>query len=272
MKIVVFSPTKQYGGLDVNFASVTRQILYDEIIWVIADELMEEREFVWKELSRQVEKYHLLKDIHIFKLPMREGYPSNLTSSYNHALDLAADWKADLFVSLQDYMYISRRAVKRFVILNEQDPNALFAGLCSITDNPTVEEVVNPKGLYTIFKNPFFWKPQETFWWKEVRGANLDSNQIYEVASPQEWELNWCAIGRDLIPKVRFNPEYDRGIAYDHQAYAMDCMQNHGAKIYLDPGNHALGLPHKLYFPEVTEYNGTLTQANRELLMKEWGI
>lgn len=268
--IVVATPTMQFGGLDVAFASVSRQTVAKDIIWLIADEKLKLRKHIYSELH----DLGRIRAVVPFRVPTREGYPRNLTSSYNEALTIARDLDADFFVSMQDYIWIPPDGVERFASLGNSEPNALLTGLCSIADNPTPEAVVDPEGLLTIFSEPYTAEPNHSWWWSdfEVRGAGREIPSLVEI-DPQQWELNWAAIGSKILATdAFFDPEYDLGIGYDHQDFAATCRRDHGSKIILDTGNQAIGLPHKAFFPEVTEANGKLTEVNRLRMEAKWNI
>lgn len=267
--IVVFTPTIQWGGCDVAFASVARQTLAKEIVWLVADEHLYHRKHIYAELHERAKVLAVIP----FKLPVRKGYARNLTSSYNEALAYARAMGADLLVSMQDYIWIPPDGVEKFSRLAENYSRDLLTGLCSIADNPGVEDVVEPQGLFTIFAEPYEDKPRETWWWSdaEVRGAGRGPG-IHE-ADPVQWEINWAAIPKDVLDaRIDFDPEYDQGIAHDHQDYAMTCQRELGSRVILDTTNHAIGLPHKLFFPKMTDDNAALVPVNKQRIAEKWGL
>jgi hypothetical protein len=266
--ILVFTPTIQWGGLDVAFASVARQTCAKEILWLVADEHLYYRKHIYAELHERSKVLAVIP----FKIPVRKGYARNLTSSYNEALIYARTMGVDLFVTMQDYIWIPPDGVEKFSKMAENYGRDLLTGLCSISDNPGVEDVVEPQGLFTIFKEPYEDKPRETWWWSDaaVRGAGRYPG-IHE-ADPIQWEINWAAIPKEVLGAgIDFDPEYDKGIAYDHQDFAKTCQRELGSRVILDTTNHAIGLPHKLFFPKMTEENGTLVGVNRERMESKWG-
>jgi hypothetical protein len=132
--------------------------------------------------------------------------------------------------------------------------------------------VANPTGLYTIFDKPFTDKPRETWWWSDydVRGAGR-SLGIHVDVDVQQWEANWSAIPKAILnSKVGYDEELDRGIGYENQDYAFACKHDLGARIILDTTNHAFGLPHKLYFPKMTQENGDMVPGNRAYVESKW--
>jgi hypothetical protein len=271
MSILVFTPTAQWGGLDIAWASICRQTVAKEITWLVADEHYSARRLLYPGFNDS----HRCAGVIGYKQPDRPGYPKNLTSAYIYALGVARTLKCDVFVSMQDYFWIPPDGVEKMAQWCRENDPCLPTGLASMTDNPTAEEVIDPLGHLTVFKEPFTGKPRETFWWSDidVRGQGSTSGN-YPIRNPQCWELNWCAISKTILydESIAFDPEFDRGIAYDHQDYALQAIQKYGCNVIVDRENHALGLPHKLYFPEVTDANGLLCEPNRQLLWEKRGI
>lgn len=272
MNIVVFTPTAQYGGLDIAWSSLARQTVAKDITWMVADTMIDKRADLYLRMDEEPD----LREVVALDVPVREGYPNNLASAYVLAMEKARQMDADVFISYQDYIYLDDWQVEWFLHQAQTFPNDLGTGLCSITDNPGKEAVADPAGLYTIFAEPYVSRPAESYWWSDltVRGlGRLDPPGIYP-GDPYCWELNWAVIPRNLLhdDTLNFDPEFDRGIGKDHQVYAKECMERRGARVLIDTRNHVLGLPHKLYFPEVTEARGEVVQANVDYSRETYGI
>lgn len=273
MRIVVFTPTNSYGGLDVTWSSLARQTMASRITWVVADDLLSRRANLYTAMRTSGE----LADVVPISVPHVPGYPSNLTSCYIRGMRLAREMNADIFISLQDYIYIDPHQVESFVEMARENPNDLGTGLCSITDNPAPEQVRDPHGLYTVFDEPFTSRPTESLWWSdyEMRGqGKMNPPGVYDCGHPYCWELNWAYVPRTLLhdDSLNFDPEFDRGLSKDHHVYAQECMLRRGARVIIDTRNHALGLPHKLYFPEATEKRERLGEINVAYARERYGI
>lgn len=271
MKIAVFTPTNQYGGLDVTWASLARQVVADEIYWFIADELAEER----KGLYGQMHGEQALANVYPFIVPRRDGYPSNLTTAYIMGMEFAREIDADIFISLQDYIYLESWQVGWFVQMALEYPHDLGTGLCSIADNPGPEMIADPKGLYTIFDEPFIDRPADGLLWSDYdhRGdGRMSPPGVYE-GDQYAWEMNWCYIPRAILHdrELNFDPEFDRGLAKDHHAYTAAARAK-GARVLIDTRNHAIGLPHTLYFPKSAERRDELAAVNERYCAETYGL
>lgn len=271
--IAVFTPTDQYGGLDVTWGSLTRQTLARELVWIVADEHLGERRSVYEKLRAQKK----IADIITFRLPIEPPYVRNLSASYNRAFGIARDLKPDLFVSLQDYIWVPPDGVERFVRLAEAHPGHLYTGLASMADNPDVSLMTNPTGLYTIFDEPYYDCPEPSYWFddRQVRGTQGPPGQKDQpfIVFPPSWEVNWAAISpRVLHSGLDFDVECDRGIGYDHQVYSLQAWQRLEAASLLDPQNHVVGLPHIYYFPRLTDQRREWGKITRRYVQETYGI
>lgn len=275
-KIAVFTPTAQFGGLDITWSSLVRQTVANSIEWIVADTKLDLRADLYLEMKES----RVLAGVTLLEVPLRPGYDNNLASSYVAAMEAARKMGADLFISLQDYIYLDEWMVERWAGIAMDYPTSfdLVSGLCSMADNPGADAVADPEGLYSVFAEPFISRPEESYWWSdlEVRGlGRLDPPGLYITGSPYDWELNWCMIPRAILrdDSLNFDPEFDRGIGKDHQVYALQCTESrHGSKIIVDTKSHAIGLPHKLYFPGVTDSRGQAVEANVVYAREKYGI
>lgn len=258
-KVYIFTPTCRYGGVDVTLASVQRQTEKD-CTWIVSDDLADKRPEMWEAISNRV-------DLIWGKSPdRREGDYRNLAASYNAAVELALeDPDAVLFITLQDYIWVAEDGVARFLQVNEKNPRSLLTGLCSITADPYPEEVLDRENPYSLFKEPYKDKPREIDW--------LDCRTQYcndiRPGNHHEWEANWAAVPMILLREgLRWDREYDKGVAYENQDLAIQAITNFGSNILIDCENHALSLPHKKYFPEEEQRDGTMN--NKEWHEKRW--
>jgi hypothetical protein len=258
--IAVITLTRQYGGIDVLWASLLRQRRRD-MVWIVADQLLEERQHVWQAVA-ELSPF----PISTYCLPIREGMVNCFASSMNWGLDLARWWNADLAVSIQDYFWIPDDGLARYERACTARPNDLHVGLASIMADPGPEKVFDRKGLFSIFETP--WTTQDRprkFDWRDVREQypQEEGNHIH-------WELNYAAIAKEVLySEIRFPLEFEAGCAFDNQAYAWLAHWKLGSRVWLDKQNHALGLPHKLYYPEIEEREVPYSWRNRDYF-EEW--
>lgn len=265
-KIIVFTPTNRYGGLDVLEASIARQNVRG-FTWVIVDELLKERLDVWKKVAKR------LDDVEVVLLePKAEVRNSkrNLVAAYNQAAQYAQDNEFDLFVSLQDYIWAPEDGLERFLFVNENKPDDLITGITHISLDPFSTQIIDPQGLYTIFGEPYFSKPKRIKW-KDSRLVDiyvgLRRNAIASV-DPKHWEANWAAVPVKFFNKVKWTPIYDLGYAYENMDFSQQCAEQLNADTWMDTGNVAISLPHKKYFDG--EEEDLLKYNNRQLYESMW--
>jgi hypothetical protein len=264
-RILVFTPTYRPGGLDVLEASLARQTRKD-FVWVVCDELYMERYNAWQKVKNKIGPNMLY--LHVPTLP---GNKRNLCAAYNEAAEYAVVQNFDLFVSLQDYMYIDEDGLERFWEMYEEKPNDLFTGVTHISLDPFPNKVHDPFGQYTIFEKPYYDKPKRLSW-QDVRATEIYRG--YEEgarvgAELGHWETNWAAVPVNLLEKgARWNEEYDRGIAYENMDFAKTAHERWGSNVWLDTGNVAISLPHKDYFQG--EREEIEIYSNREFFEEKW--
>ena len=261
MTIAVFTPTMRAGGIDIASASIKRQGRTD-IVWIVADELAAARENLW-----QITYPGPMFVIDTAAIRRETGMPGSLEAAYCQGVRIAREVDADLFVSLQDYIWAPPDGIDRFLQLAEEHPRSLLTGLCSLSADPDPSLITDPDGLYTIFDEPYVDKPAVIGW----RDCRLEMRQGVQRVPAVEWEINWAAIPRDILhhPDVNFDPAYDRGHYYGNQAYAL-AAQRAGFDCWVDCGNEAVGLPHKLYFPgQQAVLEGRNNRAFHEARLRE---
>lgn len=265
MKAVVFSATYRPGGLDVLEASMARQTNRD-FVWVICDELWNTR---WRDWSNIEDRTGVPM---IFIHPtIKEGNKRNLCSAYNEAAELAVENNFDLFISLQDYIYVPEDGIQRFMDLLPDVPNDLYTGVTHISMDPFPTKILDLNGTYSIFKEPFYDKPKRILW-EDVRVA-----EIYKGFTPGDilgvevghWEANWAAVPVNLLRQgARWDETYDRGIAYENMDFAKRCHRDFHSVVWLDTGNVAISLPHKTYWEG--EEQEILDYSNRSFYEEKW--
>lgn len=269
MKVSVFTPT-QRPGIDVTHFSLMRQITEAKIQWIVSDELMDER---LEDETCRLASTHLDVNYKWFNIKKREGFVRNLAASYNQAMEIARRWDADLFVSLQDYIWVPEDGIQKWVDMyravdNGDGYNGIYTGLCSITSDPAPDKVKNPNGMFSIFEKHYSEQPQNIEW------MDIRYKKDFHYASvPQiEFETNWACIPRSSLynDDLYFDEEFDKAVAYENQDYAYRARSLQ-IDTLIDMKNRVLSLPHKKYFAESWAFEQPLTDINRKICEEKWG-
>lgn len=249
MNVAVFTPTKRMGGIDVLEASLNRQTCKEFDFFVI-DEC--ERDWHWERLGKDIG----LK-VTTIKPPPISG-ARNLATAYNIMVEYAIDGNYDLLISLQDYLWLPPTGVERFIgVYGANGDRQLYTGLTSIADEPKPSQVYDLDDPYSIFKYPYYEEPL-LMQWRDVRETEIyydwfteKGAKIITVSDPMSWEANWAAVPVLLFKEgLRWDEEYDKGVAYENSQFALDAIREHSCTIIIDSLNHAISLPHRDYFDE----------------------
>lgn len=261
INVAVFVPTCRFGGLDMLFSSLKRQTYPYTLI--MADELKDQRIHIYEE--------HNMADNTVFVECVKQpGNVRALAQAYNNAADFVVDFKFDLMISMQDYLFIPADGIQLFVEDYSTFPNALITGLVSLSDAPSDQAIENLYGLFSIFKEPLVDKP-EGISWEDPRGANLykDTPDVTSCTA-EHWEANWAAIPVNILKEgMRWDLSYDQGVAYENMDFAKRCELELGTAVVLDKRNHAVGIPHREIWPEEEELLNRYT--NRWSYEGKWG-
>ncbi len=239
---------------------------------IVADELAVDRTEEWIDMAGRLYE----EDITLFVFkpdqPIRKA-ARNLVAAYNQSIDHARDLgytDGDLFISLQDYIWVPEDGIERFVILNLLAPDALLTGVTHISIDPFETQIGDIEGMYTIFKEPYTDKPRRIFW-NDSRVVHIykpNGGNLINI-EPQHWEANWAAIPFKYFNLgMRWSEIYDTGYAYENMDFALKCREDLGAQVIMDAANVAISLPHRDYFQgeaeDLQKYN------NRELYESMW--
>jgi hypothetical protein len=248
-RVAVITPTRLMGGMDVGAASLLAQGWPpDDLLWVVVDEW-------WGTRHAACEPYFDALPFHTQHLagpPKREGMWNNLASAYNLGIEAGLAWDAEVFVSLQDYFWLPPNGIKLFAEMASMYPKDIVSGLASLSSDPHPDKVVDRDGAWTVYAEPWQWEKPSQIKWADVR--ELDGFGYPFTYTATGWELNWAAWPRYVVDAgVRFDPIYERGVAYDNQFFALRCIYDCGSRVWVDPRNHAIGLPHKAYWPEIEQ-------------------
>lgn len=271
-RVAIFTPTMR-PGIDVSHASIKRQKCDADILWIVADQLFGERVQVFKNFTEQ-DKNNGLYEYRHFYTPKKENNVRTLAQAYNSAIYMARQWEADLFISMQDYIYIPEDGIQKFIVMDEEIKGegyakSLYTGITSISNDPSSSEVHDIGGMYTIFNQPFYDRPNEIEW-MDVRYRS-DHLHPYNVSSAIEFETNWACFTKEAIfdENLFFDEIYDEAVAYENQDYAFRAMQQ-GYNLFLAFENQAISLPHKRYFSEEWNREKPLTDINRQRTEERW--
>jgi hypothetical protein len=260
-KIAVCVPTYRPGGIDIIGASLNRQTVKPDLVF-IADTLHRDKSWALELID--------FKKIWYINWIIKPENKRNLCASYNIAARQSLKEQCDLFISLQDYIYLPRNGIERFVKIHEANPNDLITGLTHISKDPEVDKIKDLEGSYTIFEQPFFDKPKEISW-TDVRSEmyNVENYDILNVPA-DHWEANWAATPVDKFRQgIFWDEDYDAGIAYENIKFARECVEKTNCRVLLDLRNEAISLPHKEYWPE--EKEEILKYSNRWRYESEYG-
>jgi len=243
-KIAVFVPTTHYGGVDVLEASISRQSVKPDLI-IVADEIKkrDNAEF-WLNVFWDF-------PLNLLHTNLKPGNKRNLCLAYNEAARVSLEENCDLLISLQDFIWIPERGIERFVKIHESNPNDLITGITHISKDPEPDKIFNKKDYYSIFSKSFFEKPKEISW-HDVRKTEIYKNfdGDFFAINPIHWEANWAAVPVSKFKQgIFWDEEFDVGIAYENQDFAVNCVKNTNCEVLLDIRNEAISLPHKQYFP-----------------------
>lgn len=261
-KVLVFYCTNRYGGLDMLFSSLKRQTY--PFVLCVADDLLHKRVHVYEE-------HDMLEKTVFVECEKQPGNIRALAQAYNNAADFAVSGEFDLMISYQDYLWIPDNGIELFVEDHLSYPNCLITGLVSLSDAPSDHEIENTEDLFSIFKKPLTGRPRGVSW-QDVRETNLYPGEDKIVACAAEhWEANWAAIPVSLLKKgVRWDLDYDKGIAYENIDFAKKCELHFQAACVLDKRNHGIGIPHRLIWPQ--EEKELRRYSNRYFHEKKWDI
>jgi hypothetical protein len=205
------------------------------------------------------------------KVKKKEGNYRNLAAAYNLAISIARDrFNADLFVSLQDYVWIPKNGLRKFKIAAALYPQSLHTGIMSIYQEPSKTEIVNPSDPWTIFGDPWYDKPSGDYYWEDVRKHPWGAERYIKI-QPLSWEQNWAAIPKAIIndKEIQYDESFDEGVAYENCDYAIQADQR-GYSTILDTKNEAYGYPHKLYFADKWEIDQS--KMNIERFHHKWNF
>lgn len=243
MKISVLYLTNRPGGIDILWADMKRQTEQDYEL-VIVDGL-------WKDREQRVKNYINDPRLNYVKQSekRKEAY-TNLAHADNEGF---RNCHGELIVCLQDYTWIPPEGLEKFWFHYKRLGPCLVGGIGDQYGKPDASSIVDPQGVITIFDKPFTGRPEIVTYHDPHRRSEFGS--FYECYPP-DWEMNWCAIPREIIYELGgMDEQYDfEGFAYDNAniAWRADML---GYKTYLDQTNECMGFDHDGWWPNPLKQN-----------------
>jgi hypothetical protein len=235
---------------------------YKDFEVVVSDQRFLNRYPIWGEIESRVDF-----PISWVQRQVQDGNKRNLAAMYNVAAEHVVMNEFDMLVSLQDYIWLPEDGLEKFVDVWQQYPQSLLTGITSISRDPYPNKIADLEGDYTIFKEPFKDKPNRIAWVDPRLEMYANGPDVLPVDT-RHWEANWAAVPARILERgVRWDEEYDKGIAYENMDFAQQAKLL-GYDVVLDKTNIAISLPHKDYFEG--EKEEILEFSNRKLYESKW--
>lgn len=235
--VSVITVTNRYGGIDLNWSSLRRQT-FKNFEWILNDTLQEERKEAVRSYTRN--------DVRIRHLAQGRKSPEAKTW-LNHAENEAiAQAQGELIVLLQDYIHIAPDALEKFWYQYQDNPKRMVTGVGHQYGKPGKEDIVDPKGLITVFSTPFEGIPEQIVW-QDPR-MRTDQGSFY-ACMPNDIEFNYCAIPTKAFYDIGgCDEEYDMvGHAWDNCSVAERAFML-GYEPYIDQSNESKSVRHDDFF------------------------
>jgi glycosyltransferase involved in cell wall biosynthesis len=234
--ISVLNLTNRPGGIDILWANMLRQTIEDWQLVIVDGK--------WREREEDVKKY--INDTrlkYVRQSDKREGAYTNLAHADNEGFK-ACD--GDLIVLLQDYIWIPPDALEKYLWHYQTNSKALVTGVGHQYGSPSKEDVVEPSGKITVFKEPYTKRPENIIW----QDPRIFPRPSLDTADPVEWEMNWASIPKNVIYDLGgMDEEYDfKGFAWDNTCIATRAKLL-GYPILIDTTNECMGFNHDGWWP-----------------------
>lgn len=240
-KISVITCTNRYGGIDINWSSLRRQVFH-QFEWILCDTLYDER--------RDAVANYVHGDVrvrHFKQWPKQSGVKTWLAHAENQAIK---ETKGELVVFLQDYIHIDPQGLEKFWIQYKDNPKRMITGVGHQYGKPGKENIVNPKGLITIFDKPFEGTPKSIVWQdpRSIDGRDWWKGSFYKCI-PNYIEFNYCAIPRKALFDIGgCDEELDYwGHAWDNVSVAIRASLL-GYESWIDQTNESKSVRHDDFF------------------------
>lgn len=244
MKVSLLVVTARYGGMDILQANLRRQVQRPHEV-ILVDALYEER-------REAVATYLKGSGIVHVPDPPKTRY-CNIEAALNVGL---AHCRGDLIVFLQDYVWIPRHGIRRFVEAQKNGP-CLVSGVGNVGSEPA--EPVDSSGLISIFGRDYADMPEGVSW----ADPRITPEHGLVPCAPVDWELNWACAPREAIEAIGgFDETYGDGWAWGNVDFAYRATHI-GYKTYLDNANRCVAFPHDEYFGHPMKKDKPKNNANR---------
>lgn len=236
-KISVIGITARYGGIDINWISLRRQ-QFTDFEWILVDTLYEERQEAVQSYTGNDKRV-----IHVGqgkKDPLAKTW---LNHAENEGIRRA---KAELIVLLQDYIHIEPDALEKFWIQYQTNPKIMVTGVGHQYGKPGKEDIVDPKGLITLFSKPFEGVPEQIVWTDPRIRQDMGS---FYLCYPNDIEANFCAIPKKMLYEIGGMDETMDfyGHAWDNVSMAQRGYML-GYQPYIDQTNISKSVRHDDFF------------------------
>lgn len=242
--ISVITVTNRHGGIDINWSSLRRQT-FKNFEWILGDALYEKRSKAVKDYTRDDQRVN----------HYQQGRKNPEAKTWlNHAENEAiAKANGELIVLLQDYIHIQPDALEKFWYQYQTNPKWFVTGVGHQYSNPGKDDVVDLKGLVTVFSKPFEGMPTNQVW-QDPR-IRHDQGSFYPCM-PNDWEANYCMAPKKMFYDVGgFDEDYDMvGHAWDNCSVAQRAFML-GYEPYIDQSNISYSVRNDDFFDTTVKTN-----------------
>lgn len=153
--------------------------------------------------------------------------------------------RGELVVFLQDFIYMPKNGLEKYVNLYITNPNCIYSGVDTRNQVTKLETIQGEKvdrmidineGYDVEIKEPEFISPRK---W--------DGKAIRTTQNFYEWELNYASAPRSILQEFGFQLSWDKGFGYDNTEFALRFLFA-GGEIIIDETNVATCLSHWQFF------------------------
>lgn len=255
-KISVLTLTNRWGGIDVTWGALKRQT-FGDFEWVLIDAV-----------DREQEVLEYTGDVRVRWIDQKKKPKKALTNLAHADNQGFRACRGELIVLLQDYIWIDPDGLEKYwEAYLAYEKNILITGVGDQYAIPSAEDIVNPEGKVTVFKEPYSQKP-EVVAWKDPR-RRLDQGTFY-MCNPPDWEANWGCIPRKIIYELGgMDEQYDyEGFAWDNVNIAQRADML-GYRQYIDQTNECYGFQHDDWWPNPLKVEKKSPQEYHFKVMQE---
>jgi len=227
IKVTIYTPTIRKGWWRTMAKNIAEQT-YKNIEWIIVDDHEDDR----SEMAEKMKKEFAIdiKYLRGKERKMKRTYA--LVNANNTALQQA---KGEIFVFLQDFVYMPNDGIEQIVKLHRDHPDALLA---------LPDMYVAPKVKPDIESEDWFNGEDDIFGTFIRKNVRIQNKGLRNTDNPYDFEQNYGAIPTKIARALGGWYEfYDEGLGYDNTDIAYRALQM-GYKIILDELNIAICVDH----------------------------